>query len=355
MYTTTILGQKRYIGREKALVIDTRDPGQSGRIIVNSRTLGKSNWIPYLMSPGFFTPPKVGDWVYVECEDGLEWAPVAHGKVTNLLVDLNADAGSIYREVPTVTAWTSNGTLQQNGQVQTSFGITGFKGHAILLDDGQEIFGVAPNNNQNAGIKIFSFGGNKIILSDDTTNQKILIADSLNTSTPLNFNGDTGNRILIDSETGTITISNNNTGTQITVTSGTINIVSSGSVNINSSGKTSITASEVDITSTGKTIVNANEADVTAPNVNVLASSAVNMTTPLLAVSGLISCSGIAAGGATPIANQAIINGPLMATGGVSDNLSSMESIRTIFNSHMHPVTSAPGETGTPTPPLMPV
>jgi hypothetical protein len=248
MFTVhTLLNQKRYSGREKALVIDTRDPISSGRIRVNSRTLGASNWIPYIMSPGFFTPPKIGDWVYVECEDGLEWAPVAHGKVTNLTTDIIGNAVYVYREVPTVTAWTSNGALDANGNPPTAVGPTGFTGHAILLDDGQEVYGSAPSGNPNAGIKIFSFGGNKIILSDDTTNKKILIADSANTSTPTSLNTDTGNRIVIDGVTGTITISNPGAGTQITVTNGVINITSSGTVNVNSTGKTSVVASEIDL------------------------------------------------------------------------------------------------------------
>jgi hypothetical protein len=241
------LGQKRYLGREKALVMDTRDPGQSGRIIVNSRTLGTSNWIPYVMAPGFFTPPKIGDWVYIECEDGLEWAPIAHGKVTNLTTDIISTTDFVYREVPTVAAWMSNGALDNAGNPPPAVGPTGFAGHAILLDDGQEVYGSAPNANPNAGIKIFSFGGNKIILNDDTTNKKILIADSANTSTPTSFNSDTGNRIVIDGITGMITISNPGTGTQITVMSGVINITSSGTVNVNSSGKTSVVASEIDL------------------------------------------------------------------------------------------------------------
>lgn len=248
MFTThTMGGQKRYLGREKALVIDTRDPISTGRIRVNSRTLGASNWIPYIMSPGFFTPPKIGDWVYIECEDGLEWAPVAHGKVTNPVTDIISNAVYVYREVPTVAAWTSNGTLDSSGNSPKSFGANGFTGHAILLDDGQEVYGSGPNGNPNAGIKILSFGGNKIILSDDGTNQKILIADSGNTSTPLSFNSDTGNRIVIDTATGTINIVNESNGTYISVTNNSIAIISSGTVNVTSSGKTSVVASEIDL------------------------------------------------------------------------------------------------------------
>jgi len=358
MFTThTLLGQKKYLAREKALVIDTRDPGLSGRIRVNCRTLGDSNWIPYIMSPGFFTPPKVGDWVYVECEDGIEWSSVAHGKAVNLVVDLNNAPNSIYREVPTVTAWTSNGSLNENGQVSNNFGVAGFKGHAILLDDGQEVYGIAPSNNQNAGIKIFSFGGSKIILSDDTANQKILIADSGNTSTPTNFNTTSGNRIVIDPISSLISIRNNSNTTYITIGTNDINIVTeNGNCNITTSGKTTINASEVDIISSGKTVVTANEADVTAPNVNVLASAGVNMTTPLLNVTGVISCSGIAAGGASPVAGQAIVHGPIMATGNISsgsdisDSIGTLSGFRTHYNEHTHVAPSGGGTTTTPTP-----
>jgi hypothetical protein len=332
---SSVLGQKRYSGREKALVIDTRDPAESGRIRVNSRTLGDSNWIPYVMSPGFFTPPKIGDWVYIECEDGLEWAPVAHGKVVNLAVDLNGDPDSVYREVPTVSAWTSNGALGSNGQVSTAFGPTGFIGHAILLDDGQQVYGQAPNGNTNAGIKVFSYGGSKLIFSDDTSNKKILLADFNNTSTPLSFNTSTGNRIVIDPVAGLITIENNSNTTYITIGATDINIVASGNCNI---------------TTTGKTVVSASEVDVTAPIVDVTSTSMVTMTTPLLDVSGFITCSGIATGNLTPTAGNAVISGSLTANGNVSDSVGSMATIRSTYDVHTHGVTTAPGTTTTPTP-----
>src|SRR5271166_3950032 len=346
MFTThTLLGQKRYLGREKALVIDTRDPGLSGRIRINSRTLGESNWIPYIMSPGFFTPPKVGDWVYVECEDGLEWAPFAHGKATNLLVDLNGIPNSIYREVPTVTAWTSNGPLQANGQVSSSFGPTGFLGHAILLDDGQQVYNQGPTQygSPSAGIKILSFGGNKIILSDTIADQKIIIADSGNTSTATTVNSTTGNRIVIDSVDNTISIVNESQSTYIVVGESNITIISSGTCNITSNGKTTITASEVDINSTGKTVVNASEVDVTAPLVNVISTDQVTMTTPLLDVSGFITCSGIATGAGIPIPGEAVIEGNITSTGNITagsgnivDSIGSLAGFRAHYNMHTH-------------------
>jgi hypothetical protein len=310
----------RYVTREKAIVMDTRDPKQSGRILVQSHFTGIAPvWIPYIMSPGLFSPPKVGDTIYIECENGDSTFIFAHGKQFSPSIEITS---SLFRDVPTASAWMSNGALTAQGLPVNSAGVNGFAGHAIILDDGQQTFG-GPSTNIGSGIKILSHGGNKIILDDQ--NKQITIFDT---------NGNSG-----------------------TFNSSGITINSASVVNITAATNVNIMGSNVNITASGNVVVNATEVDVTAPNVNVISSAMVAMTTPILEVTGLITCSGIAAGGATPVAGQAIINGPVTATGNVSstggnisDSVGTLSGFRAHYNAHMHPVTTAPGETGTPTP-----
>lgn len=117
--------------------------------------------------------------------------------------------------------------------------------------------------------------------------------------------------------------------------------------------KIEVTTDELTINATAKVIVNTDEAEVnattsaivTAPTTDIVASVGVNVTTPLMAVSGLISCSGIAAGGATPVAGKAIIDGDLETTGDVSDGSGSMQDIRDTYNGHTHPENGTGGGT----------
>lgn len=75
---------------------------------------------------------------------------------------------------------------------------------------------------------------------------------------------------------------------------------------------------------TAEAIVNAStKASITAPTAEITAPTGVTVTTPLMAVSGLISCAGLGAGG-TPVAGQ------------VFDGNGSMEDMRSVYNSHTH-------------------
>jgi len=266
MFTiSSLIGTKKHAGRERAVVIDVRDPDKLGRIQVVSPTLGQTGWIDYVMSPGQFTPPKWGDTVFLECEDGDTSYPVAHGKVTNRQRDKEKFTGSLYREVPTVSAVISNGPLFANGVPSNSFGANGFTGHAILLNDGNQVYGQPLSGNTNAGIKILSYGGAKIILSDEGNNQKILIADFNNESTPLSLDTSTGNRILIDSESDIIEVVDIN-GNFVALTPDFIFINSPNKkVMINGATSVEITSAKCTITTTGDTSITAGgKVDVTA-------------------------------------------------------------------------------------------
>jgi hypothetical protein len=253
----TIYGRK-HITRERAVVLDTRDPDMLGRIMVVSPTLGETGWILYAMAPGVYDPPKAGDTVYVEAENGDTAYAVAHGKIINPLYDKSEYGLSLFREVPTVMAFISNGSIGSNGKPLNSFGENGFTGNAILLDDGLQNYGVAGvPGNQYAGIKIMSYGGAKVLLSDEGGNQKILIADFNNGSTPLELDTETGNRFLINSETDEITMQDVNDNYVILAPSGITINSTDGQVDIEGGTQIELQAPKVIITTTGDTDVNA--------------------------------------------------------------------------------------------------
>jgi hypothetical protein len=231
---------QKLVTREKAVVIDVRDPSQSGNIMVDCFSFGQTNWIPYIMAPGEFQPPKVGDIVYVEAESGIEWAPIAHGKLVNTGKDVEGLQNSLYREVPTVSAWISNGPLTSSGAPLSLIGANEFLGHAILLDDGQQVYGSGSLPLTSSGIKILTYGGNKLYLSDDPAAQQILLADFNNKSTPLTLDISTGNRIVINSQNNTITVEDLN-GNSVVLNA------ANNSITVNSTGKTIVNASEIDL------------------------------------------------------------------------------------------------------------
>jgi len=121
--------------------------------------------------------------------------------------------------------------------------------------------------------------------------------------------------------------------------------------------KIDIETSELTINATAKVIVNTQEATVTAntttvtsPEVTVISTTKVTMTTPLLEVSGLVTCAGLASGGAAPAAGKVVVQGKIETTGdiesagNVKDTAGTMAAIRTTYNAHQH------GSSVTPTP-----
>lgn len=293
--------QKRYVTREKATVVDVRDPSKSGKIKVTCYTLGDSNWIPYVMAPGHFTPPKVGDIVYLECEEGHESYPIAHGKVPNPTADIaSGSLDNLYREVPTVAGWFSNGAIKRDGTASISANTAGFTGHAILLDDGHQLYDHEPGQYTYAGMKMFSYGGSKIILSDEPNAQKIIIGDLNNKSTPLLLDESSGNVIVIDSETDTITIQDNS-GNFVSLANDSIIVNGvTKKVEIMSTISVNITAPECTIQTTGDTnilqsggdcnITASGDTTVTATNINLNGSAGhvvTSLTDPIDLIFGL--------------------------------------------------------------------
>lgn len=276
----SILGSRKQVAREQAVVVDVRDPDKQGRIKVASQTLGETGWIPYIMAPGQFSPPKWGDIVYIECEDGDSSYPIAHGRKVNRNRDLEGVPGALYREVPTVTALWSNGFLLSNGvPANSTSSQSGFPGHVILLDDGQQTYGAGgASGNAKAGMKLFSFGGAKIILSDEAGNQKILISDFNNTSTPTALDTTSGNRILIDSEADTIEMTDVNGNTvklskdEILIQSPAKKVVINGAteVDVNTAKCVITTSGETDIQAGGKVVINGSEIDLNGSAGDVL-------------------------------------------------------------------------------------
>lgn len=106
---------------------------------------------------------------------------------------------------------------------------------------------------------------------------------------------------------------------------------------------------KVDVNTQTANVIASTVANVQAPTTNITSPTGVNVTTPLMAVTGLISCSGIAAGGAAPVAGKAVIQGSIEASGDVQDAGGTMQDIRDGYNAHTHTETGTTTSTPTPT------
>lgn len=146
-------GKPKYIGSSKAKVIDNRDPLNRGRILVDHPILGNTAWIPYLVTPGYFSMPQVNDLVFITCESGepeyaYAWGNVIKGERAN--PDL---PDKFKRTVPT------NRGLHTPG------------GNFIELDDGEASPGADPKyssrTTKSRGIRITSTSGHTISIMDD--------------------------------------------------------------------------------------------------------------------------------------------------------------------------------------------
>lgn len=106
---------------------------------------------------------------------------------------------------------------------------------------------------------------------------------------------------------------------------------------------------KVDVNTETANVIASTVANVQAPTTNITSPTGVNVITPIMAVSGLISCSGIAAGGAAPVAGKAVIQGSIEASGNVEDAGGTMQDIRDGYNAHTHTETGTTTSTPTPT------
>lgn len=129
-------------------------------------------------------------------------------------------------------------------------------------------------------------------------------------------------------------------GNKIEITTKELIINATTKVEVNAP-TTDINSATVNVTADNATITATAKAVINSPDVEITAATMVKMTTAMLDVSGLIKCSGIASGGATPEAGKAKITGDLETTGDIKDGNGSMDEMRSTYNSHNH-VASGP-------------
>lgn len=163
-------GKLKFAGRSKAKVLDNKDPQQKGRIRVVSPLLGQSPWIPYLQTSFSFDIPEPGDIVFIECDGGFETHPIAWGKL------LSPDA----EKVPLPSAFKK--------LVPTNRGSYTPGGHLIEYDDGDPVLGIEK------GIRFTTSDGSKIHISEDISENKIVLEKSA------------GQKLEIDSGLDTVTV-----------------------------------------------------------------------------------------------------------------------------------------------------
>lgn len=125
---------------------------------------------------------------------------------------------------------------------------------------------------------------------------------------------------------------------------------------IKSATKVKVDAPTAEVACTNAVVNASAKAEVTSPTIELTAATTVKATTPIMEVTGLVKCSGIATGGITPIAGKGLFSGDvettnLKATGNVEDQSGTMQEMRNTYNTHTHPengtgggTTSAPNE-----------
>lgn len=134
-------------------------------------------------------------------------------------------------------------------------------------------------------------------------------------------------------------------GNVIDIKTNTLNVIAENEVNIETQNAT-VTADNVDVSAESAQVEASTSASLTSPQVTIAAATKITATTPLLEVSGVISCAGIAAGGATPVPGKAVVQGSVEATGEVQDSVGTMAAMRSTYNSHTHG--AGPSETPAP-------
>lgn len=121
----------------------------------------------------------------------------------------------------------------------------------------------------------------------------------------------------------------------------TIIVKPNGEIKVEAPAKLEVVAGEVDVQCDNATVVASGNVDATAAAMNLTSTGPIQANTPLLNVSGLIGCAGLAVGG-TPVAGEANISGNVNvtgnvdATGDVEDANGTMDEMRTIYNGHDH-------------------
>ncbi len=145
------IGNIKYVGIARAVVIDNNDPLKRGRIRVNTPVLGETNWIPYLTTPGTFNVPDVDSVVYVQCDGGFYTHPVAWGNL-NYGDDGDLQFPEEFQRVsPTNRGWYTPA------------------GHLIEVDDGTDEAGTG------RGIRITTADKTIINIADEPTDHSVTV------------------------------------------------------------------------------------------------------------------------------------------------------------------------------------
>lgn len=236
-------GTHLYAGRSKALVIDNRDPGGKGRILIKHPLLGETVWTDYLRQPNQVDVPSIGDVVFVECEVGETEFPVASGTVTLGYPGKPNFPDAFKRNVP------SNRGLFTPG------------GHLLEMDDGLSNPTHAPNDKdlttKSRGIRLTTKAGNKVHIMEDVANgvQHILLEDiagnyvkldTLNKSIEINAEQNQNNTIGGNYQivvTGNVTLQC--ADISVDATSAVVN--TSGNIVVTAGGTAQVTASVIEL------------------------------------------------------------------------------------------------------------
>ena len=160
------MGQLKYVGISRAIVIDNDDPAKRGRIRVNSPALGETSWIPYLTTPGTFSVPDVDSVVYIQCDSGYYNYPIAWGNF-NYGTDDDLQFPAAFQRVS-----------------PTNRGVYTPGGHLLELDDGTD-----PITKKDSGLRITTAAGIKVDIKDETSDSSVDIL--MPSGTHFNIDGTT--------------------------------------------------------------------------------------------------------------------------------------------------------------------
>lgn len=165
------IGEVKYLGPSKAIIIDNKDPSHKGRLRILSPVFGESPWIHFLnVEDGFFGIPDVGSVVLVEADGGDPNYVIIRG-VYNDGDALDPDTPTIFRrDVPTNRGWVSPGDLDSLGKPVSSN-----SGHSLELDDGIALNsdGTITQTAESRGIRLNTSGGHSLkILEEGTDGQQ---------------------------------------------------------------------------------------------------------------------------------------------------------------------------------------
>jgi hypothetical protein len=228
------IGNLKYVGISRAVVVDNNDPLKRGRIRVLSPVLGETNWIPYLTTPGTFNVPDVDTVVYIQCDGGFYTHPVAWGNL-NYGEDDDLQFPEEFQRV-----------------APTNRGIYTPGGHLIEIDDGEDEAG------SKKGIRITTSDNTVINIADEPTDHSVTVTfdDGLEivasgTEDKLIIDTNNGEHIELSKAEGFQLSTPDNGGTSASFKGGKIDIVAdsditvtstNGSLTLEANGDVSITS-----------------------------------------------------------------------------------------------------------------